>query len=176
MAKKAAKKAPAPVQRAKPAASSIIEEVKQLVQLMVDHDLGEVDITDGDRKILLKRGVACLPAMSVAPVAGMPAPAFAPPAQAPAPAAPAAEEAPPEELTEIRSPMVGTFYAAPSPESEAYVAAGSTVDEDAVVCIVEAMKVMNEVKADCSGTIAEICVQNAQPVEYGQVLFRVRPA
>ena len=71
--------------------------------------------------------------------------------------------------------MVGTFYASQSPDSDAYVSVGSPVDEDAVVCIIEAMKVMNEVKAECSGVVAEICVKSAQPVEYGQVLFRVRP-
>jgi acetyl-CoA carboxylase biotin carboxyl carrier protein len=72
--------------------------------------------------------------------------------------------------------MVGTFYTSPSPDSDVFVTVGAVIDEDAVVCIVEAMKLMNEVKAECAGTIAEICVKNAQPVEYGQVLFRVRPA
>ncbi len=72
--------------------------------------------------------------------------------------------------------MVGTFYAAPSPDSEPYVAVGAAVGDDTVVCIIEAMKVMNEIKAECAGTIVEICVKNAQPVEYGQVLFRVRPS
>ncbi len=71
--------------------------------------------------------------------------------------------------------MVGTFYAAPSPDSDPYVATGTKVGQETVVCIVEAMKVMNEIKAECSGTIAEICVKNAEPVEFGQVLFRVRP-
>ena len=77
---------------------------------------------------------------------------------------------------EIRSPMVGTAYTAPSPDSEPYVSVGSVVGEDTVVCIVEAMKVMNEIKADCSGMIAEVCFNNAQPVEFGQVLFRVKVA
>jgi len=144
--------------------SPVVDEVRQLVELMVQHDLGEVDITDGDRKILLKRGVTCVPAVAAQPVAV-------------APAAPAAvEEAHASGLVEIRSPMVGTFYAAASPDSDAYVSVGASINDESVVCIVEAMKVMNEVKAECLGTIAEICVKNAQPVEYGQVLFRVEPA
>jgi acetyl-CoA carboxylase biotin carboxyl carrier protein len=90
-----------------------------------------------------------------------------------APAAPAPAE---EKFIEIKSPMVGTFYAAPSPDSEPFAKIGAAVVEDTTVCIVEAMKVMNEIKAECSGVIAEVCVKNAQPVEYGQVLFKVRPA
>jgi len=153
-------------------ASPVIEEVRQLIELMVQHDLGEVDITDGDRKILLKRGV--YGALGVAAGAGQ-----LPPAQAVA--APAVIGAPVEKpaaahLIEIKSPMVGTFYTASSPDSDPYVSVGAAVMEDSVVCIVEAMKVMNEVKAECSGTVVEICVKNAQPVEYGQVLFRVEPS
>jgi len=164
MAEKAARKAPSG-QAGPRKGSSVVEEVRQLVQLMVDHELSEVDITDGARKILLKRRAAVPPAPVAAPAA--PAPA--------APSPPAAPEPAPEELIEIKSPMVGTFYAAPSPDSDPYVAVGYEVDEDTVVCIVEAMKVMNEVRAECSWTIAEICIKNAQQVEYGQVLFRVRP-
>jgi acetyl-CoA carboxylase biotin carboxyl carrier protein len=141
-----------------------IEDIKQLVRLMVDNDLSQLDITDGEKKIALKRGPSGVPVV-MAPAAVAPAPAAA--------GEPAAALA--EELLEIRSPMVGTFYAAPSPDSDPYVAVGVLVSDDTVVCIVEAMKVMNEIKAECSGTIAEVCVKNAQPVEYGQVLFRVRP-
>ncbi len=144
-----------------------IEEIKQLIQLMVDNDLSEVDIADGESKISLKRGPGDLPVVTALPPAAAPAP-------------PASEAAPPEppaeELLEIRSPMVGTFYASSSPDSDLYVAVGTSVGEETVVCIIEAMKVMNEIKAECSGTITEICVKNAQPVEFGQVLFRVRPA
>jgi acetyl-CoA carboxylase biotin carboxyl carrier protein len=146
-----------------------MEEIKQLVQLMVDNDLGELDITDGDKKISLKRGAGGM--VSLAPAAAAsPVPV--------APVGPAALAAPvvhAENLLEIKSPMVGTFYAAPSPDSDPYVAVGATISDESVVCIIEAMKVMNEIKAECDGTIAEICVKNAQPVEYGQVLFRVRP-
>ena len=80
-----------------------------------------------------------------------------------------------EDLIEIKSPLVGTFYATPSPDSDSYVEVGSYVEAQAVVCIIEAMKVMNEIKTESSGTIAEILVTNGQAVEYGQVLFRLRP-
>ena len=148
-----------------------IKDIKQLVKLMVDNDLTELDIAEGENKVALKRGMGGVPMMTAAH--------FAPPPGAAAPSAPAAEAAPAkpaEKLLEIKSPMVGTFYTAPSPDSEAFVKVGDGVGRESVVCIVEAMKVMNEIKAECSGTIAEICVQNAQPVEFGQVLFRVRPA
>ena len=164
MARKASSKSDPAPKPAKADVSPIIGEVRQLVELMVEHDLGEVDITDGDRKILLKRGVTS--------VAAVPAQAPA----APPPAVPAGVEEPPARtLLDIRSPMVGTFYSAPSPDSDSYASVGTIVGEESVVCIVEAMKVMNEVKAECSGTIVEMCVRNAQPVEYGQVLFRVEP-
>ena len=152
-------------------ASPVIEEVRQLIELMVEHDLGEVDITDGDRKILLKRGVRV--SAPVAAVGGrQPARAASTPAYVEAPV----QEAPGPALIEIKSPMVGTFYSAPSPDTDPYASVGTVVSEDSVVCIVEAMKVMNEVKAECSGTIVEMCVKNAQPVEYGQVLFCVEPS
>ncbi len=150
-----------------------IEEIKQLVQLMADNNLNELNITDGEKQINLKRGgpggamvmvPAAAPAMPAAP-----APAATAPAAAAAPAAPA------DNYVEIRSPMVGTFYAAPSPDSEPFIKSGMTLSDDSVVCIIEAMKVMNEIKAECSGTVMEVCVRNAQPVEYGQVLFRVKP-
>ena len=158
---------------AEPARPAVIEEVRQLVQLMLEHDLGEVDITDGDRKILLKRGSAVGWQASALP-AGVAMPAGF--AAAPAAAGIPAGEAAAEQLLEIRSPMVGTFYSTPSPESDAYVRVGTAVEAESVVCIIEAMKVMNEVRAECAGTIAEVCVKNVQPVEYGQLLFRVRPA
>jgi len=141
-----------------------IDEIRELIRLMVDNDLAELDISDGENKVRMKRAGA-----EPAPPAPAQAPAQAgPPTPAPVPAA--------EELVEIKSPMVGTFYDAPSPEADPYVTVGSKVSEDDVVCIVEAMKVMNEIKAGCSGEIVEVCVRNAQPLEYGQVLFRVRPA
>jgi acetyl-CoA carboxylase biotin carboxyl carrier protein len=158
-----------------------IKDIRQLVKLMVDGDLSELDITEGDHQVHLKRGyeqVQVVQGPASVP-ASMPAPAPAPAAPA-APADTSGESAPPappaDDLLEIKSPMVGTFYAAPSPDSDSYASVGDQIDEESVVCIVEAMKVMNEIKAECSGTIAEICVKNAQPVEFGQVLFRVKPA
>ena len=141
-----------------------IEEIKQLVQLMVDNELSELDITDGQKKIALKRGAGALP---------VPAAQAAPPAGPGPPAVPAAP--PGEEFVEIKSPMVGTLYAAPSPDSEPFVQAGTTVSDETTVCIVEAMKVMNEIKAEVDGTIVEVLVTNGQAVEYGQVLFKVKP-
>jgi len=142
-----------------------MEQIRQLVQLMIDNDLSELNIADGERTISLKRGTAA--AVAVAAPQAVAAPAVA--------AALAAPAAPAEVLLEIKSPMVGTFYAAPSPDAEPFVAAGDSIGADTVVCIIEAMKVMNEIKAECAGTLVEVCVKNAQPVEYGQVLFRVRP-
>jgi len=173
MAKKTGKKTAKSKSAAKPARSAaqsgLFDEVGELIRLMVDHGLTEIGIEDGQKKISLRRDVSALGQ----PVAAPPAPAGVAPA---APPQTPEAEAPAEELLEIKSPMVGTFYSSPSPDSEPYVQVGSKVDEQTVVCIVEAMKVMNEIKAECAGTIAEVCVKNAQPVEYGQVLFRVRPS
>ncbi|MFP4106887.1 MAG: acetyl-CoA carboxylase biotin carboxyl carrier protein [Phycisphaerae bacterium] len=159
-----------------------IKEIKQLVKLMVDNDLGEMDIEEGENKIHLRRQNEEGPVQISAPMqaqmpAQQPAPAPATPGPAVEPAAPAKiEEAPADNLIEVKSPMVGTFYEASSPDSGPFVSTGDKVGADTVVCIVEAMKVMNEIKAECSGTVTEICVENAQPVEFGQVLFRVKPA
>ena len=152
-----------------------IKEIKRLVKLMIDNDLSEMNITDGEQKVTLRRGTGGQSPVVVA--TPMVASAAAAPASqaAPEPSAVPPGEEPQSDLLEITSPMVGTLYQAPSPDSAPYVTVGDSIDEDAVVCIVEAMKVMNEIKADCTGTIAEICVQNAQPVEFGQVLFRVKP-
>jgi len=163
MASKAPQKTVAARKPARSDKTPVIDEVRSLVELMVHNDLGEVSVSDGDRSIVLKRGTAAQPVGVVA-------------APAAAPAAPAKEEEPTEHLAEVKSPMVGTVYLAPSPDSEPYTSVGSYVDENTVVCIVEAMKVMNEVRAEVSGIITETCLKNAQPVEYGQVLFRVRPS
>ena len=150
-------------------------QVRELVSLMVANDLTTLEIVNGDLKVMLGRG-GWAPAATAAvlPVAAAAAASLAAPASSNLPADPAAKPA--ETLLEIKSPMVGTFYAAPSPDSEPYVAVGARVAGDAVVCIIEAMKVMNEIKAECAGALAEVCVRNVQPVEYGQVLFRVRPS
>lgn len=143
--------------------------IRQLVKLMKDNDLSEIDLEWEKSRIRLRRGTAVVAA----------APAYAP-ALAPAPAAPAAagESAPPKpasNLLEIKSPMVGTFYSASSPDAEAFVKVGSRVSPDSPVCIIEAMKVFNEIQSGVSGVIREIAVENGAPVEYGQVIFRVAP-
>lgn len=139
---------------------------------MTDNELVEVEIKHGDDKILLKRAQ---PQQTVAalPIVGQNT--SVPSAETvPVQSAPPAEQKD-DGLVEIKSLMIGTFYAKPSPDSEPYVEIGSSVDPQTVVCVIEAMKVMNEIKAETSGTIAEICVTNGQAVEYGQVLFKVKP-
>ena len=151
-------------------------DLKRLVQLMNDNGLIEVEIErEGSRVHLRKAGAVqahAIPAMPMAaPVAqpGVPAPA-------PAGQTPAEPEGPPEGVEEIVSPMVGTFYRRPSPDSDPYVAVGDRIDGESVVCILEAMKVNNELKAEKSGTITEILVEDGAPVEFGQPLFRVKVA
>ena len=146
-----------------------IKEIRQLVKLMVENDLSELDIINGEDKIALKRGW-----QGSAVIAEAPAPVQAPPVAATV--EPPTDTKPVQEFVEIKSPMVGTFYASASPDSDVYIQVGAPVGEESVVCIIDAMKVMNEIKAGCSGTIAEICVKNAQPVEFGQILFRVNPS
>jgi acetyl-CoA carboxylase biotin carboxyl carrier protein len=151
-----------------------LDEIKELVELMLSKDLIEVEITDGDSKIHLKRPQAqqtmihggMMPGVMPIHIGmhGIAAPAGGP-------AAPA-EDA---NLIDIKSPIVGTFYAAASPDSEPFVKVGADVNPDTPVCIVEAMKVMNEIKAECTGTIVKIMVANGKAVEYGQVLFKVKP-
>jgi acetyl-CoA carboxylase biotin carboxyl carrier protein len=147
--------------------------VRELVELMDKFDLGEVDLNNGDQRIRLRRGgrlVAAAPALH----ALMPASSAAVP-QAPV-AAPSAPAVPVQKLLEIKSELVGSFYAKPAPDKDDYVKVGSRVSTDTVVCKVEAMKIFNDITAKCAGTVAEVCVQNGQFVEYDQVLFRVEPA
>jgi acetyl-CoA carboxylase biotin carboxyl carrier protein len=150
--------------------------IRELVGLMSRHDLAELELQDGERSIKLKRNVPVLAAVPMAaPVA---APVYAPaPVAAPAgAAAPAGEAKPAKTLLEIKSPTPGTFYAQDKPGSPPYVQVGAKVSPTTVVCQVEAMKIFNEIPAEVTGTIVEICVENKQPVEYGQVLFRVDPS
>lgn len=151
-----------------------LEQLKELIELMLAKDLIEVEIADGDSKIHLKRPTPQAPAGVFPHVAGM-MPLHTDMHAIAVPAASAG--APPEDadLFDIKSPIVGTFYAAPGPDSEPFVAAGSDVNPDTVVCIIEAMKVMNEIKAECAGTIVKVMATNGKAVEYGQVLFKVRP-
>ena len=151
-----------------------IQKIKRLIKIMKENGLSEIEIKHGDDKIALKRaqpqGFINHPIAAV-PVSGHESVAAA---QADTAGAIAGSEATGEDLAEIKSPIVGTFYATPSPDSEDYVEVGSRIDSQTVVCIIEAMKVMNEIKAEMSGTISEILVSNGQAVEYGQVLFRVK--
>ena len=172
MAKKAAaRKAAAKKPAAKKTAGRIgqqteLSTVQQLVSMLKSNELRELYVQDGEVTIIVRQGAGGVVATEAPTAAPAPAPATVPAA---IPAAAAGGE----ELLEIKSPMVGTFYAAPSPDSDPFVVVGATVNESSAVCIIEAMKVMNEIRADCSGTIREVCVKNAQPVEYGQVLFKV---
>lgn len=140
-----------------------IEEIKTIVKMMSDNDLTEFKIEAEEYNLCIKRGNDKAQVFAAAPVAAVAAPvAAAAPAVAPAPAAP--------ENT-IDAPIVGTFYSSPSPDAKAFVNVGDKVTADTVVCIVEAMKVMNEIKAEKAGVIKEMLVENATPVEYGQALF-----
>ena len=144
-----------------------LERIKSVIDLMGANDLSEFAIEEKDFKLALKRGGAAVmmaPQM-MAPVASAGAPAAA------APAAPVASVD--DKLTPIPSPLVGTFYRAGSPDADPFVAVGSRVNKDTVVCIIEAMKVMNEIKAETSGVIKKILVENATAVQFGQPMFLV---
>ena len=154
-----------------------LNALKEIVRLMVEHDLSEIDLKDGEETVTLKRGVGGA-VMMAAPSPQMhmmhaPAPApAAPTGAAPAPGAGVSADAGPA----IESPMVGTFYSAPSPDAKPFVSVGTEVDEETDVCIIEAMKVFNNIKAECRGTIARVLVENGETVEFGQPLFLVKPA
>ena len=154
------------------------KDIKKIVELIKANELSEFELEDGDFRLLAKRGEGQGPVIVQQAVpSGMPAAAALPAAAPAAPAggeAPAAPAGPPVES--IDSPMVGTFYRSPSPESDSFVAVGQTVEADTVVCIIEAMKVMNEIKAERGGVIKKILVDNATPVEFGQPLFEIDPA
>jgi acetyl-CoA carboxylase biotin carboxyl carrier protein len=157
-----------------------VRVLEQIVKLMSANDLNTIEVRDGDRRVILKRG-----ADFAAPSAGSgyypPSPASAPPGSATGaatggtsgPSTPAASDE--ANYPTIKSPMVGTFYAAPSPEAKPFVSVGSVVDEETDVCVIEAMKVFNNIKAETRGTIAKILVTNGQTVEFGQPLFVVKP-
>ena len=148
--------------------------IKDLVALMGRHDLTEIDLREGELRIRLRRGPKETITLTPAPAAVAPAPATASPqTAAPTPKAPATKPA--KEFLTIKSPTPGTFYSASSPDTEPFVRVGARVTPTTVVCLIEAMKIFNEITADCSGVITEILVENQQPVEYGQELFKVDP-
>jgi acetyl-CoA carboxylase biotin carboxyl carrier protein len=153
-----------------------LQEVKALVEVVEGTDVTCLVWTRSGHKVVIRRGQ---PAAPVTHLVAQAAPAAAPAAQAlPAPAAAPARPAEPAEKpgTMVTSPFVGTFYRAPSPDSPPYVDVGSRVKKGQVLCIVEAMKLMNEIEAEVEGAVAEILVANATPVEFGQPLFRIEPA
>ncbi len=145
-----------------------IEEIKAISTLMSEHGLTEVKIEAEGLSLSMKREKEI---QTIAQVATSVAQVAAPVAQAPAESAQVAESDSLENLNTIDSPIVGTFYTAASPDAPAFVKVGDSVSPDTVLCIVEAMKVMNEIKAECSGTIKKVLVNNSEPVEYGQPLF-----
>ena len=163
----ASSKDPAPADDKSPSASPFdVRTVKNLVELMTTHDLAEIELRDGIQRLRIRRG-AQQTVVTTTPVTH---------AAAAAPSKPAAEAPAPKpgkKLLEIKSESVGTFYSRPSPEAPPYVTVGSKITPTTVVCTLEAMKLFSEVQSGISGTIAEICVENQQPVEFGQVLFRV---
>lgn len=146
-----------------------IKKIQELVEIMNENGLSQLEIEEEGSKIKLSKGatgvVQQVVSQPTAPQAA--APQAAPEAQA----APAASG----NLKEITSPMVGTFYSSPAPDADAYVKVGDIVHKGDVLCIVEAMKLMNEVKSEVDGKVVEICIENAEPIEFGQVMFRVEP-
>jgi acetyl-CoA carboxylase biotin carboxyl carrier protein len=159
-----------------------LKQIKQIIDLMKRSELSEFEFEEEGFKIKIKRGSGGQPIITTVPQSAHPLPLAVAPADTAAPAAQAtspstagsslgADEA---GFAYVKSPMVGTFYRSPSPENPAFVEANVKVEEKTVVCIIEAMKIMNEIQAETKGTIVEVLVENGQPVEYGQRLFKVK--
>lgn len=160
------------------------KELKELIDFLIEKDISEFELERGDVKVRIKRGaetaapvIAHAVPMATMPIAAPPAQSsHSPSVSAPPPASasvpPAAAE---EELHTVKSPIVGTFYEAPGPGALPFVKPGDQVAAGQVLCIIEAMKLMNEIEADASGEIVKVLVNNGQPVEYGQPLFAIRP-
>lgn len=147
-----------------------IRKVKKLIELLDESGIAEIEITEGEESVRISRYAQGAPVAAPPPVNyAAPAPAVA--AQPAAADAPAAPKAPEEDGFEVIAPMVGTYYAAPSPGAAAFVQVGDRVQEGDTLCIIEAMKMMNQIEADVAGVIKSIRVQNGEPVEYGQTLF-----
>jgi len=150
-----------------------LKEIRNIVELMNEHGLTHFDLSKKDFQLVLKKGVDADALRSLA--ASHPAPLAASPAlAAPAPAGSDPAAAPVADGSEITSPMVGTFYRKPAPDADNFVDVGSSVSEGQTICIIEAMKVMNEIKAEQSGTITEVMVEDGNPVQFGDVLFRIK--
>lgn len=155
-----------------------LKEIKAIIDLMKKNSLTEFELEQNDFKIKLKRGMGGSGDGEESLISSarqmLAVPSSVPAAAAPA-AAPAAPAASPVNEAEIKSPMIGTFYRSPAPDAAPYADVGVEVGPDTVVCIIEAMKVMNEIKAETRGIITSIVAENAKPVEFGQPLFRIRP-
>ena len=150
-----------------------VERIRQLVEMMKEHDLNEVSLKHGDRRIRLRRKDEPAPVVVSAPAA---APAVMPAAPVAAPAAAAAPAAEPQDgdnITLIKSPMVGTFYSKPNPNAEAYVKVGDHVEADTIVCVVEAMKMFNEIPAGLSGKVVSVLAKNEEAVDVNKPLFKI---
>lgn len=148
--------------------------LQSLVKLMQTNDLNMIELRDGAKRVVLQRGPTGTPIVASAP-AYLPMAGVATPPPSATGTGSGEGEDPSVKMLEIKSPMVGTFYVAPSPDAKAFVSVGSNVSEETDVCVIEAMKVFNNVKAECKGTIAKILVNNGQAVEFNQVLFLVKP-
>lgn len=147
-----------------------IRKVKKLIELLDESGIAEIEITEGEESVRISRYSAHAPAAAPV-VAAAPAPVAAAPAAVAAPAAEAPAEVVDEDGYEVTAPMVGSYYAASSPGAAPYVQVGDRVNEGDTLCIIEAMKMMNQIEADVSGVIKSIRIQNGEPVEFGQVLF-----
>jgi acetyl-CoA carboxylase biotin carboxyl carrier protein len=155
-----------------------LKDIKAIIDLMKKNSVSEFELEKQDFKIRLKRGPSNGGGTSVS-YEDAPVLTYVPPAVAvPTPGAPVLQPSAPAVTSpelDIKSPMIGTFYRAPSPESASYIEVGAEVNPETVVCIIEAMKVMNEIKAEAKGIITQVLVENAKPVEFGQPLFKLRP-
>ncbi len=176
---KQAERTPPPAQDAVSGTGFSLEDVKKLVALVEKSDVTHIAWQKGPEKVVIKRGNSGSPSIAAVHAIPHPAPIAAPvpPLHAPAPAAaPKADaKAADKPGVVVSSPFVGTFYRAPSPDSAPFVDVGSKVKKGQTLCIVEAMKLMNEIEAEVDGTVAEILAQNASPVEFGEPLFRIVP-
>lgn len=170
------------LQRFQPRPFLDLKQIKQIIDLMKRSELTEFAVEEEGFKLKIRRGTNGLPSVSTGKgsnspfvpvdynsVPPMPVPAPLPSSM---PAGPAATEEP--GIAYVKSPMVGTFYRSPSPESKAFVDVGSKIEDNSLVCIIEAMKIMNEIQAEVHGTIVEVMIENGQPVEYGQRLFKLK--
>ncbi len=149
--------------------------LEQMFKLMAANDVSAVDVRDGERRVIIKRGGAAFGTAAAHAATVHAQPQVVVPAAAPTAAIPPVAADPDAGLVPIKSPMVGTFYAAASPDAKAFVSVGAAVDDETDVCVIEAMKVFNNIKAETRGTIARVVVTNGQTVEFGQVLFLVKP-